>query len=383
MGNSNSKSRLDVLMGQDSGWDEIDALRSSISSFHDDDINPIRRTPIPALESQGTPRRIAHFSKAAEYHQEYATRLERLQMAYFTGQLNEARTLSEELMTSGDPTIKLSSTTTHMNASIALGDGQTAYTDLTEIIKMCSEGMYQVGDYMFYRTAVLCAMRAEGVTMSRYFDIPTAENGIDGLPTGLKAYLGYQYALKYMRMGQHKMAAGISEAFKLIVGEHYPIPKIFLHLVSAATYMVDAKCDLAVEEYKKAWELSKTNGIIMPFVELNFTLLGLPRNYFKSIESNEYKRIENMVRHYHEGWFELRRLCGLEVFGEDLTPLEAYVAALAYLGWRNKEISSHLHISENTVKHQLTIVYQKLGVKSRSAVKELFQEKAKHNEFML
>lgn len=38
-------------------------------------------------------------------------------------------------------------------------------------------------------------------------------------------------------------------------------------------------------------------------------------------------------------------------------------------GWTNKEISAHLGISVNTVKHYLTDIFSKLNVKKRDELK--------------
>jgi DNA-binding CsgD family transcriptional regulator len=48
-----------------------------------------------------------------------------------------------------------------------------------------------------------------------------------------------------------------------------------------------------------------------------------------------------------------------------LTPREADVASLAVRGFENVQIAAHLGTSANTVRNQLHVVYQKLGVHSR------------------
>jgi DNA-binding CsgD family transcriptional regulator len=61
-----------------------------------------------------------------------------------------------------------------------------------------------------------------------------------------------------------------------------------------------------------------------------------------------------------------RRLPGRPDSGwESLTPVEASVAELAADGLTNPEISARLFIARGTVKHHLSHVYAKLGVKNR------------------
>ena len=52
-----------------------------------------------------------------------------------------------------------------------------------------------------------------------------------------------------------------------------------------------------------------------------------------------------------------------------LTTMEFSIAMLAGEGWTNKEISAHLGISVNTVKHYLTDIFSKLNVKKRDELK--------------
>ncbi|MFN2109037.1 MAG: LuxR C-terminal-related transcriptional regulator, partial [Anaerolineae bacterium] len=51
----------------------------------------------------------------------------------------------------------------------------------------------------------------------------------------------------------------------------------------------------------------------------------------------------------------------------DLTDREREVLEAVAQGQRSKEIASHLHITERTVKAHLTNIYNKLGVDSRAA----------------
>jgi DNA-binding NarL/FixJ family response regulator len=53
-----------------------------------------------------------------------------------------------------------------------------------------------------------------------------------------------------------------------------------------------------------------------------------------------------------------------------LTDREQQVAALAKSGLSNKDIAKSLGLSEGTVKHHLHRVFQKLGVRRRSALQQ-------------
>ena len=50
---------------------------------------------------------------------------------------------------------------------------------------------------------------------------------------------------------------------------------------------------------------------------------------------------------------------------ETLTRREKTIISYLMLGWRNREIGTHLAISEQTVKNHLRMVYDKVGVSDR------------------
>jgi two-component system, NarL family, nitrate/nitrite response regulator NarL len=54
--------------------------------------------------------------------------------------------------------------------------------------------------------------------------------------------------------------------------------------------------------------------------------------------------------------------------GVSLTPRQREIALLVMSGLRNKEIASELRLCEGTVKIHLHNIFQKLGIKSRTAL---------------
>ncbi len=53
-----------------------------------------------------------------------------------------------------------------------------------------------------------------------------------------------------------------------------------------------------------------------------------------------------------------------------LTTTEFAISMLACRGWSNTEIADHMGISRGTVKNRLSTTYAKLGITSRSGLKE-------------
>jgi LuxR family maltose regulon positive regulatory protein len=59
-----------------------------------------------------------------------------------------------------------------------------------------------------------------------------------------------------------------------------------------------------------------------------------------------------------------------------LTQREKEVAELVVEGLTNKEIGESLFVSQNTIKTQLKSVFEKLGVNSRSLLRQYFNEES-------
>lgn len=63
---------------------------------------------------------------------------------------------------------------------------------------------------------------------------------------------------------------------------------------------------------------------------------------------------------------EFRRLNQAQNVGQDLTPLELDILKLVGEGLENPQIAKILNVSEKTVVNRLTVIYQKIGVTSRT-----------------
>ena len=62
--------------------------------------------------------------------------------------------------------------------------------------------------------------------------------------------------------------------------------------------------------------------------------------------------------------------------GTPLTPRELQIIRLVALALANKEIAFQLHLSEGTVKENLSVIFKKVGVKNRTALALLFNTRA-------
>ena len=63
---------------------------------------------------------------------------------------------------------------------------------------------------------------------------------------------------------------------------------------------------------------------------------------------------------------ELRRIGGRIASDEELSETERQIVELVVAGRRNREVAAELSLSPNTVAWNLSKVYRKLGVRSRT-----------------
>lgn len=68
----------------------------------------------------------------------------------------------------------------------------------------------------------------------------------------------------------------------------------------------------------------------------------------------------------------MKRLGGRRVSGDELTETEQQVAALVTQGRTNREVAAALFVTPKTVEANLSRIYRKLGVRSRTELAHRF-----------
>lgn len=125
----------------------------------------------------------------------------------------------------------------------------------------------------------------------------------------------------------------------------------------------------AVSMLKEAMELAKADEMYIPFVE-NFNYIN---SLFNEIEKDAefspfLKKINELAKKYIRGLQSSERVTSRDQrYG--LTKREMEVAKLAAQRLSNKEIADQLFIAESTVKSNLKVIFNKLGINSRNDLK--------------
>lgn len=148
--------------------------------------------------------------------------------------------------------------------------------------------------------------------------------------------------------------------------------KIYTYIyISAANYAV-GKAKKAGNILLEAVELAEADGLILPFVE-NYTNISNILSEEVLIPHMEFiNKIRMIVKKYAK-CLNRSRKASLNDQSLGLTNREYDVAKLAAKRLSNKEIAVTLFIAESTVKSNLKVVFNKLGINSRNDLKNFFE----------
>lgn len=129
----------------------------------------------------------------------------------------------------------------------------------------------------------------------------------------------------------------------------------------------------AILAMKQALDMAMPDRVYIPFVEnCDYIKPLLEELYNQGSYREDIARIFIMYQQYQKAVDQITTA----YFKEDkpkLTVRETEIARLAAEGFSNKGIGEKLFISQNTVKTQLKSVFEKLGINSRSLLKQYFE----------
>lgn len=163
--------------------------------------------------------------------------------------------------------------------------------------------------------------------------------------------------------GQMLCVAGI---FNNIIYNIYTL--IYMTIAKNQTGNKKKARELLIE----AVDLAREDNIYIPFVE-NYNMLLSIINTLDSEEkyTDFVKKVGELSRKYIRGLQSAEKIASKDQkFG--LTKREMEVAKLAAKRMSNKEIAEQLFIAESTVKSNLKVIFNKLGINSRNELKNFF-----------
>lgn len=295
-----------------------------------------------------------------------------VECAYHMGYFEEAAEAAGRLVKSSKELDRMYALCMQLYALIASDEVEAAEACLRDAIDACHDGLARTDDPIVHGMSVICLRLIEDATDLKLEAAGDSFGALENMPSGLQAHCGFQLAYRVYRNGECREAIGMARAFQAIAGRRYPVSCIKLHLLAASAYMCLHDPDKAADEFEKALAIAKPLDIVAPFVEMGPCMPGLIRHCLRGKDEGLYRTLRSMMARRHAGWYRLRKRCHQPVMGENLSMLEYSTCALVAWGWSNREIASFLNLAENTVKHYLTSSYQKLGVKNRREIADVF-----------
>ena len=187
------------------------------------------------------------------------------------------------------------------------------------------------------------------------------------------AYLNIVYGKVLLENGEYVKLIGRAEQF-LSIASVYPnvLAQIYTHIYIAAANAQISRAGDALAALKQALNIAIPDKVYMPFVENGDMIKPLLEELqAQNMYADGLIKILTLYNQYHKAAEHIIKEYSTQ--GKTaLTKRENEIAYLAAQGLSNKEIGKRLYISENTVKTHLKSVFRKLGINSRSLLKQEF-----------
>lgn len=284
---------------------------------------------------------------------------------YFRGETAQASDIAEAYLSSEALPLRLSACWIYAYANLALNRISQVKQILDTLKK--ADRLLETPISVEEKALIIFIISAASTLLHipRPEKLPELQDYIRHLPQGLRSFAAYVQAHYAYLNGQYGTSVGIAETALAMEAELYPIPTIYLHLVSSMSYMRLKNPDLAKEHLLRAWRIARPDDMIEAFSEHHGLLNGLLETVIKKDWPEDFRRMIAITYSFSAGWRKIHNPATGNDVADDLTTTEFTVSMLAAQDWSNKEIGAHLGISTNTVKIHISSALQKLGITQR------------------
>lgn len=190
--------------------------------------------------------------------------------------------------------------------------------------------------------------------------------------------LSYVFNLhaKYLYMtGNYQKFMGVSGQMLGLSGMYaFPFPKIHAYIYMASANLAVNEKEKAATFFKEAVDLAYQDKLYIPFVENYSTIKSLIENYntTKREINSFFREIHRLYKSISPGLHKCQKIIRNQN-NHGLTPREAEIAGLAAQRYSNRQIGEQLFIAESTVKSNMKIIFNKLGITSREELEKFFR----------
>lgn len=326
------------------------------------------RFPMPLM---CTPFEPGELDRAVEAMPEGDYRvMARAEAAYFRGQPERACELASSYLDSDDISLRISACFICGYANLSLNHAavsrecQAILARVGEEPVMAADPRARASYQLFHASSCVLLHLPSPVALEEFASV-AAE-----LPEGLRLFASYTLAHAAYLSGDYGQCVGMVENALLMKQGSYPISELFLHLVATMGWMSLREPERARAHFVVAWDIARPDDLIELIGEHHGLLQGVLELCLKKDYPEDYARIIDITYRFSYGWRRVHNPDTGESVADDLTTLEFTVAMLACRGWSNDEIATYLEVSRGTVKNRLSSAYAKLGIASRSELKQ-------------
>ena len=182
------------------------------------------------------------------------------------------------------------------------------------------------------------------------------------------------YGRALLVCGDYTKLLGSLDSF-LEIASVFPnvLSQIYALIYAAAASEKLRRRDDALRQLREALSLALPDGLLMPFVEnVDFLEPVLEALSHEDVHGAAARAVLKLYLPYRQAAEQITR----EYFTEkrpELTEREAEIARLVAQGLSNGEIGARLFITENTVKTLMKRIFEKLGINSRTMLRQYMQ----------
>ncbi len=285
---------------------------------------------------------------------------------FFSGQSDKAVSIVAEYQDSHDPSLRFSANLIATFANLAGGHTHLTRFAMQNLQTQVSMGLKTDAPSNLHAIGIFTATASAVLLHLPVPQIPPLEEYLRYLPKGMKLYACYILAHKAYLQKDYSRALAIADTGMSVSEELYPIPFIYLHIISAIALINLKRSDEAMLRIGKAWDIAQKDNLLQPFAEHHGLLQGLIENFFKDKYPEIHKKIDKITYAFSAGWRAIHNPDTSHEVADNLSTLEFTIAMLYSRNWTAAQIGKHLGLSERTVYNRIDGIYSKLGISDKT-----------------
>lgn len=295
----------------------------------------------------------------------------RAELHYFMGEADACSRMSDLYLSSQRLELRLSACILSAFSNLTLGNIDITKQRLNEIGKYVQMDISDKSSRECYASCIFAGYLGSVLLHWPTDGLPDMKHYIKYLPQGLQFFAIYIKAHAIYVKGEYERAVGMCQSALLFCDKSYLISMIYLYCMIAICEMNMKNIKEAKKALLMAWNMARKDKLTEPFIEHHGLFQGLIESCIKNEESNKlYAKLSEAVISFSRGWMQVYNKVTQNTVTDQLTTTEFSIAMLASRDWSNQEIADYMGISINTVKHYLSDIYLKVGVKKRSELKD-------------